>query len=134
MILNLPTLIAIAVLYLFEFPLGALLCRYVSKKLSAVLNVALGILALILFGIVGDKIDNENVSRNGKILLMFISFYIYIPNLILYFKIRNTRKKLGAKKENYSFKKNVGMAAILTACHFPSVFIAFMMSLVVVLY
>lgn len=121
-ILNLPTLIAIAVLYLLSFPLGALMCRYVSMKLSAALNVTLvvlGVLALIFFAVVGDKIVSGNIFRYSDILLIFIPLYFYVPNLMLYFKMRKTCKRNGAGKEKYSFKKNALMAAILTACHFP---------------
>lgn len=121
MILNLPMLIAIAVLYLFEFPLGALLCRYMSIKLSAVVNVILGILGvltLILLAVFGD-IGCGNVSRYSNICLIFIPFYFYVPNLIIYFKMRKIRKRNGAVKEKYALKKNALMAVILTACHFP---------------
>ena len=121
MILNLPTLIAIAVLYLLSFSVGALMCRYVSMKLSAVLNVTLGVLGvlvLILFAVFGD-IGRGNVSSYGDICLILIPLYFYVPNLILYFKMRKICKRNGAGKEKYSFKKNALTAAILTACHFP---------------
>lgn len=125
-ILNLPALIAIAVLYLLAFPLGALLCSYVSMKLSAAVNVilgVLGVLGLILFDIVGDKIVSGNIIRYGDIFLILIPLYIYVPNLILYFKTRKTRRRNGVLKEKYAFKKNALMAAILTACHFPILYI-----------
>lgn len=121
MILSLPILIAVAVLYLFEFPLGALMCRYVSMKLLAAVNVilgGLGILALILIAVVGD-IGCGNVSRYSNICLIFIPFYFYVPNLIIYFKMRKTRKRNGAVKEKYALKKNALVALILTACHLP---------------
>lgn len=121
MILNLPMLIAIAVLYLFEFPLGALLCRYMSIKLLAAVNVILSILsvlALILLAVFGD-IGCGNVSRYSDVCLIFIPLYFYVPNLIIYFKMRKTHKRNGAVKEKYALKKNALMAVILTACHFP---------------
>lgn len=121
MILSLPMLIAAAVLYLFEFPIGALMCRYVSMKLLAAVNVILGILgvlALILIAVVGD-IGCGNVSRYSDICLIFIPFYFYVPNLIIYFKMRKKRKRNGEIKVKYVFKRNALMAAILTACHLP---------------
>lgn len=121
MILSLPILIAAAVLYLFEFPLGALMCRYVSMKLLAAVNVilgGLGILALILIAVVGD-IGCGNVSRYSDICLIFIPLYFYVPNLIIYFKMRKKRKRNGEITGKYVFKRNALMAAILTACHFP---------------
>lgn len=121
MILSLPILIAVAVLYLFEFPLGALMCRYVSMKLLAAVNVilgVLGILALILIAVVGD-IGCGNISSYGNICLIFIPLYFYVPNLIIYFKMSKKRKRNGEIKGKYVFKRNALMAAILTACHFP---------------
>lgn len=124
--LNLPALIAIAVLYILAFLLGALMCRYVSIKLSAAVNVilgVLGVLALILFVVVGYKIVSGNIIRYGDIFLILIPLYIYVSNLILYFKTRKTRKQNGVLKEKYAFKKNALMAGLLTACHFPILYI-----------
>ncbi len=121
-ILNLPALIAIAVIYLLAFPLGALLCSYVSMKLLAAVNVilgVLGVLGLILFDIVGDKIVSGNRIRYRNIFLILIHLYIYVPNHLLYFKTRKVRKQNGVVKEKYAFKNNALMAGILTACHFP---------------
>ena len=92
-----------------------------SIKLSAVVNVILGILGvltLILLAVFGD-IGCGNVSRYSNICLIFIPFYFYVPNLIIYFKMRKIRKRNGAVKEKYALKKNALMAVILTACHFP---------------
>ena len=131
-ILNLPTLIAIVVLYLFEFPLGALMCRYVSVKRAAVLNLILGILGVRVFIIFGDTVSVP--PQYSVIFLIMLPFYIYIPNLIFYFKMRSIRKRSSVEKEKYFFKRNAGMAAILTVCHFPTVTIAFYMSIIVVEY
>lgn len=122
MVLDLITLIILAVIYILEFPLGALLCSYVPMKLSAAVNVILGVLGVlgfIIFEFAGGYFpDTAN-------FLLFLPFYIYIPNLILYFKIRGIHRRCGTGKEKYSFKKNAGMAAILTVCSFPIVWICF---------
>lgn len=132
MILSLPILIAAAVLYLFEFPLGTLMCRCVSVKRVAIVNIILGILGVLVFIIFGDTVSV--LPQDSVIFLIMLPFYIYIPNLIFYFKMRSILKRSCVEKEKYSFKRNAGMAAILTVCHFPTVTIAFYMSLVVVQY
>lgn len=128
-IINLPTLIALAVIFL-EIPLGAFLCSYVSVKRIAVANVILGILGALVSIILGDTVSVP--PQYSAIFLIMLPFYIYIPNLIVYFKMRSIRKRSGVGKEIYSFKRNAGIAAILTACHFPTLFIAYMLSIVVV--
>lgn len=132
MILSLPILIAVAVLYLFEFPLSTLMCRCVSVKRVAIVNIILGILGVLVFIIFGDTVSV--LPQDSVIFLIMLPFYIYIPNLIFYFKMRSILKRICVEKEKYSFKRNAGMAAILTVCHFPTVTIAFYMSLVVVQY
>lgn len=131
-ILNLPTLIAIAVLYLFEFPLGTLMCRYVSVKRATVSNLILGILGVLVFIIFGDTVSVP--PQYSVIFLIMLPFYIYIPNLIFYLKMRSICKQSGVEKEKYFFKRNAVIAAILTVCHFPTVTIAFYMSIIVVQY
>ena len=125
-ILNLPVLIAIAVLYLLVFPLGALLCRYVTIKITLIVNVILGIMEVIFIFVSAGAI-----YRCDEVFLTFVPVYIYIPNLILYFKMRKKCKRNNERKK-YTFKRNAGMAAILAACYFP--FFYFCLALMMVVY
>ncbi len=111
------TLIVLAVLYILSFPLGALLCRYKPIKLTVIVNIILGIMEVIFI-----FVSEDGIYRYGEVFLSFIIAYLYVPNLILYFKMRSKCKRNGVGKEKYTFKRNAGMAAILTACHFPIFF------------
>ena len=125
-VLNLPALIAIAVLYLLVFPLGALLCRYVTIKITITVNVILGIMAIIFI-----YVSAVDIYYCDEVFLTFVPVYIYIPNLILYFNMRKKCKRNNEKKK-YTFKRNAGMTAILAACYFP--FFYFCLTLMMVMY
>lgn len=109
-------LIALSVSYLLMFPLGALLCRYVPIKLTAIVN--------IILGIIGPIFTFVNLFYS-EVLFTFVPVYIYIPNLILYFKMRSLCRRNGVEKEKYDIKINFNLTIFLTACYFPSVFIPF---------
>ncbi len=113
-------LILWAVIYLLTFPLGALLCRYVPVKLTAIVNIILGVIGLIFMFVIIMSFYGE-----GLVFFAFVPVYIYIPNLILYFKMRSLCRRNGVEKEKYNIKVNFHLTTFLTACYFPIVFITF---------
>ncbi len=118
------TLIVLSVVYVLAFPIGALLCRYKSINLTVIVNIILGIMEVIFI-----FVSEGGIYRYEKVFLTFIPVYLYVPNLILYFKMRSKCKRNGVGKEKYAFKRNAGMAAILTVCHFPIIFIMIYLSI-----
>lgn len=118
------TLIVLSALYILSFPLGALLCRYKSIKLIVIVNIILGIMEVIFI-----FVSESDIYRYDEVFFPFIIVYLYIPNLMLYFKMRSKCKRNGVGKEKYAFKRNAGTAAILTACHFPIFFIMIFLSI-----
>ena len=110
-------LIVLSVLvYVLVLPIGALLCRYVPIKLTAIVNITLGIMSLIfMFVSLGSK-------YGGEVFFTFLPVYIYIPNLILYFKMRSLCRRNGVEKEKYDIKIHVRLTTFLASCYFPIIF------------
>ena len=120
MVIGLIVLIPLAIIYILSFPLGALLCRYVPIELTAVVNITLGILVFIFMMFV-----TLDIFFYDEIFFTFVPVYIYIPNLILYFKMRSLYRRRGAEKAKYDINNNFRLTAFLTVCYFPSIFIPF---------
>ena len=121
MVIGLIVLIPLAIIYILGFPLGALLCRYVPIELTEEVNITLGILVFIFMFV---RLD---IFFYSEVLFTFVPVYIYIPNLILYFKMRSLYKRRGAEKEKYDINNNFRLTAFLTVCYFPSIFIPFIL-------